>query len=142
MDKRFKPKASRFGVEPSIVAGKQLDAGITASATVNIPIPTPYRKCFIERVAVSYETAPIGGGAITGILQKRSGGSNTAMNSAFTLTGLTVQTENNITILGTLTDAQRILQEGDYLFFAVTAASTVTTQPVGMTITVELLVLE
>jgi hypothetical protein len=137
----FQPKPGRFGVMPEIVSGKQLDAGITASATVNIPIATARRRSTVARCSVHYETAPIGGAAITGKLRKKPvGAAAVDLTAAFTLTGLTVQQVFDIPI--TASELAAIVNEGDYLFFAVTAAGTVTTQPVGLTVNVELLILE
>jgi hypothetical protein len=45
-------------------------------------------------------------------------------------------------LLSTLTDADRLMLEGDGLYVDLTAAGTVTTQPVGLIVTVELAVLE
>jgi hypothetical protein len=139
----YQPKPGRFGTMPEVISGKQLDAGITASATVNIPIATPRRKAILARISGHYETAPIGGAAITGKLRKKPlGAAAFDLTAAFVLTGLTVQQVFDIPLLSTLTELQLIVQEQDYLFFAVTAAGTVTTQPIGLTISVELLIQE
>jgi hypothetical protein len=144
MRNHFQPKPGRFGTMPEIQSGKQLDAGITAAATVNIPIATARRKAIVARCSIHYETAPVGGAAITGVLNKKAkiGGAVTPLTAAFVLTGLATQQVIDIPILASVTELQGIVQEGDYLFFAVTAAGTVTTQPVGMTIVVELLIQE
>jgi hypothetical protein len=143
MRNHFQPKPGRFGTMPEIQSGKQLDAGITAAATVNIPIATARRKAIVARCSIHYETAPVGGSAITGKLRKKPvGAAAIDLTAAFVLTGLATQQVIDIPILASVTELQGIVQEGDYLFFAVTAAGTVTTQPVGMTIVVELLIQE
>lgn len=145
MDRTRKTKAGRFGTHPAFAHGRQLDAGITASATVKVPIATPYRRSFIERFGVSAVTLPIGGAAITAILQKKPvGAAAVALTAGIDLT-VTTQTALQVglgALLSTLTDAQRVLNEGDYLYVDVIAAGTVTTQPVGLQFSVELLVLE
>lgn len=149
MVNHFAPKPGRFGTIPNTLYGKQLDAGITASATVNIPIGTGFRKQVIFRAGVSYETAPVGGAAITGILWKKPVGlAAIAITTAFTLTALALQQVAAIggtlavPLVAGLTDPQLTINEGDYLYFAVTAAGTVTTQPVGLVVTVETLIRE
>lgn len=143
MRNHFQPKPGRYGTMPEVISGKQLDAGITASATTNISIATPRRKAILARISIHFETVPIGGAAITGKLRKKPVGSAAIdLTAAFTLTGLTAQLVIDVPLLTTLSELQAIVQEGDYLFFAVTAAGTVTTQPVGMTVSVELLIQE
>lgn len=145
MDKTRKTKAGRFGTVPAFFKGKQLDAGITASATVKMIIATPYRKAFVERASVVAETLPIGGAAITATLYKKPVGA-----TAIALTGaidLKVATQTALVsglmaLVSTLTDAQRVINEGDILYADLTAAGTVTTQPVGLQIIVEVAVLE
>ena len=146
MDKTRRTKAGRFGTVPAFAYGKQLDAGITASATVKIPIANPCRKSYIERLSVAAATLPIGGAAITATLQKKAadGGAVTALTAATDLTvaNLTALKVAIVALLSTLTDVNRVLQEGDYLYVDVIAAGTVTTQPVGLQFIVELSVLE
>lgn len=143
MDTRFKPKAGRFGVAPVFLVGKQLDAGITASATTFIPIASPYRKLYIVRFTVHCETRPAGGAAITATLLHRPGA--VALTAAQDITAAFITNVNNsfnIPLLVAATDTQRILVEGDTLAASVIAAGTVTTQPVGLSFVVEALVLE
>lgn len=146
MDARFKPKAGRFGVAPVFLVGKQLDAGITASNTVQIPVATPFRKLYVARLTVHCATVAIGGSTITATLQKKPVGvAAVALNTANDIKAAFITSTNtsfNIPLLATLTDAQKILNEGDFLYVDVTAAGTVTTQPVGLIFTVECLVLE
>lgn len=136
----------RFGITPVFVTGKQLDAGITASNTVKIPVALPFRKCFLERLSVSAVTLPAGGAAITGTFKKYDASADAAvtLTAAVDLTSgnLVAQESKEVTILSTLTDSQRIFDEGDTLYLDATAAGTVTTQPAGLTPMAELSVLQ
>lgn len=141
----MKAKAGRFGITPAFVHGKQADAGITASATVVVPVGTPHRKLFVEKAGVLMVTLPAGSAAITATLQKKPVG--TAAVALTAATSLVVATQTayvvgNAVILSTLTDGQRIINEGDSLYWDLTAAGTVTTQPVGFIGTVEVSILE
>lgn len=113
---------------------------------MKVPIAIPYRKSYIERFSAAAATLPIGGAAITATLQKKaaSDGTVTALTAATDLTvaNLTALKTALIALLSTLTDVNRVLQEGDYLYVDVIAAGTVTTQPVGLQFIVELSVLE
>lgn len=141
----MKPKAGRFGITPVFVTGRQIDAGITASATVKIPVATPFRKLYVEKAGVSAVTLPIGGGAITATLYKKPvGGTAVALSAAIDLTvaAQTALVVGAVTILAAATDTQRIVLEGEYLYFDIIAAGTVTTQPAGLVFSIEVLVLE
>lgn len=145
MDKTRKTKAGRYGTEVAFVSGQQLDAGITASATVKMVIASPYRKAYIERASVNAEVLPIGSLAITATLyKKRAGAAAVALTAAIDLkvATQTALVSGVMALLSTLTDADRLMLEGDTLYADLTAAGTVTTQPVGLHITVELAVLE
>ena len=146
MDARFRPKAGRFGVLPTFLYAKQLDAGITASSTVKIPFAIPFRKLWIARMSVSISTTlPAGGAAITAVFQKKpNGASAVALNTGFdlTTTNLVLLIPKEVPILSTVTEAQRIVNEGDSIYVDAIAAGTVTTQPVGLTFCLEAYVLE
>ncbi len=145
MDKTRKTKAGRFGTVPAFFSGKQADAGITASATVVIPVATPRRKTFVERCSVVLQTLPIGSAAITITLMKKPVASAAIALTAATSLLVATQTAlivAEIALLAALTDSERVVAEGDLLYFNVIAAGTVSTQPVGLVGSVEVSVLE
>lgn len=146
MRKHFEPKvAHRSGVLPAFVSGA---VATTANNTNNNRIPTPLRRALVERASVVLST--IGSdadGTILATLYKydASAAAAVALSSALSLEAAGVATANvvvELPILSTLTDAQRLLDEGDSLYVAVVSNSAaIDTAPVG-TYTVELLVKE
>jgi hypothetical protein len=140
--KHKQEKPGRFGTETAFVQGSTIN--VTASSTTNVAISSPRRKSYIERLTMTAGSAIVtGSGAITCIVSKKSAAGDVALCSAFTCTGLTAHRSVSIPILSTVTDAQRVLQEGETLNVIYTAAGTVTQQPVGgYIVAAELSVLE
>lgn len=131
----FSPKPGRFG-ENDTVSGVQIGTGgraLTATATVSVSIPKPYRKCQITRVAINGFTAAAGSAAITAQLFKvvgGNGGTRTALTAAFDLTSGGITTLDKwipISISGT--DANSVVLNVDSLTVDLVAAGTVTTVP-------------
>jgi hypothetical protein len=144
MPKFFQPKsAQRSGVQVAFASGRQLDAGITANATTRIPIASPFRKSFIERVTAQVITVPADAdGTILATLKKISGGTTTSLSAALDLETL-VTLVTKLFTLSTLTEMQQTLREGDILVVdVVNNSAAIDTQPVGLIFTAELLPLE
>lgn len=131
----FRPRPGDLG-EMVVVSGAQIGTGgraLTATATVSVSIPKPFRKMQVINVAISGITAAAGSGAITAQVFKvvgGAGGTRTAVTATFDLTtgGLTTLDKVlNIPITGS--EAATILQQADALTVDVVAAGTVTTVP-------------
>ena len=160
MNLQFKPKfGGRIENVIAVLQGKQVDAGITASATTNIPIVSPYQRYIILTACFQMTTPVAGGSAINLWLQKHSqtagdvffsGGQDIRglnANQAYPI-NLSVPNVNTPKFLG----VEQFIEgenfqigglpaQGSYdLFAVVQAAGTVTTQPVGLIITVEVAV--
>lgn len=138
----FAPAPGRLGVFPNLLVG-QCDAAIGNSTTTTYNFGSHPAKCYINRAVVSAGTVPAStSGTILGVIQKYDASANTAV----TLTGnvdleaLTAKEGTAVSLLSTLTDAQRTLDTGDTLQFVVTTTNTVTTAAVDLTVNVELLV--
>jgi hypothetical protein len=84
------------------------------------------------------------GGTILGVIQKydASADAAVALTDNVDLEALTAHEGTAVALLSSLTDAQKTLDTGDTLRFAVTTSSSVTTAAVDLTVNVELLVLE
>ena len=84
------------------------------------------------------------GGTILGVIQKydASADAAVALSGNVDLEALTAHEGTAVTFLSTLTEAQKTMDAGDTIRFAVTASSTVGTAAVDLTVNVELLVLE
>jgi hypothetical protein len=140
----FRPKPGRFGVASAVLAGR-CDAVIGNSGTTTYSFGGHPARCQVSRAMVSAGTVPASsGGTILGVLQKY----DAVANAAVTLTGdvdleaLTAHEGAAVPLLTTLTSAQKTLNPGDTLRFAVTTTSTVGTAAVDLVVNTELLVLE
>ena len=138
----FLPKPGRFGVLPNLLAGR-CDAAIGDSTTTTYNFGSHPALCYINRAVVSALTVPAStSGTITAVLQKYDASANAAvtLTSAVNLEALTAKECTALTFLTTLTEAQRTLDTGDTLQFAVTTNNTVTTAAVDLFVNIELLV--
>lgn len=127
----FEPLPGRFWTNITEIDALPIST-ITASGTTNVFFNARSRKERIERLCVATGTAvPAGGAAITCVfnLVRGLGGATIPLTAAFTLTALSVNSTYIVPLLTTLTDAQRMKQESDTITCVVTAAGTVTTQP-------------
>ena len=94
---------------------------------------------------MSAGTIPVSsGGTILGVIQKydASADAAVALSGNVDLEALTAHEGTAVTFLSTLTEAQKTMDSGDTIRFAVTASSTLGTAAVDLTVNVELLVLE
>jgi len=140
----FAPKPGRLGVLPNVLAGR-CAAAIGDSATTVYNFGGHPARCAISRAVVAAGTVPAStGGTILGVIQKydASADAAVALTDNVDLEALTAHEGTAVALLSSLTDAQKTLDTGDTLRFAVTTSSSVTTAAVDLTVNVELLVLE
>ncbi len=140
----FRPKPGRFGVVPAMVGGPCLAAiGNNTTTTYNLgAVPA---KAYVNRAQVSAGTVPAStSGTILGVIQKYDAANNTAvaLTGNVDLEALTAHEGTAVSLLTTLTDAQRTMLPGDTLRFVVTTNNTVTTAAVDLVVRVELFILE
>jgi hypothetical protein len=131
----YKPKPGRFGLN-LVIGAVQIGTGgraLTATATVSVSIPKPFRKCQLLNIGINGFTAAAGSGAITAQVFKvvgGNGGTRTALTSTFDLTSggfTTLDLAFNMAVTGT--DPQTIAQKADSFTVDLVAAGTVTTAP-------------
>jgi len=142
MGNYFSPLAGRFGIMPNLLAGR-CDAAIGNSTTTTYNFGGHPAKCIINRAVVSAGTVPAStSGTILGVLQKydASADAAVALTDNIDLEALTAHEGTAVTLLTTLTDAQKQLDTGDTVRFVVTTNNTVTTAAVDLMVNVELLV--
>jgi hypothetical protein len=142
MGNYFSPLAGRFGIMPNLLAGR-CDAAIGNSTTTTYSFGGHPAKCIINRAVVSAGTVPAStSGTILGVLQKydASADAAVALTDNIDLEALTAHEGTAVTLLTTLTDAQKQLDTGDTVRFVVTTNNTVTTAAVDLMVNVELLV--
>jgi len=140
----FAPKPGRLGVLPNVLVGR-CDAAIGNSGDTTYSFGSHPARCYINRAVVSAGTVPASaGGAITAVLKKYDASANAAvtLTGSIDLEALTANEGTAVSLLATLTDAERTLDDGDTLQFVVTAASTVDTAAVDLYVNTELFVLE
>lgn len=138
----FAPTAGRFGTLPNLVTGR-CTANIANSTTTTYNFGSHPATCLVTRAIVSAGTVPTSGAAVTGVLQKYDATANTAvaLTAAVDLLTLTAHEGTAVPLITTLTDAQKTLRAGDTLRFVITAAGTITAQPVDLMVNTEVLVL-
>lgn len=150
MLKFYRPRTSdRSGVEHALVQSGIFGTGglaLTASATTQLRVPTPFRRCWIERISLSSGGLVDGAGTELATVFKRDNvaGANVALTAATDLE-VALQVANKVSripFLTTLTDGQRTLQEGDQIYVDIVSSGAITTQPTHSAFVFELLVLE
>ena len=142
MGNYFSPLAGRFGVMPNLLVGR-CSAAIGNSTTTTYNFGGHPAKSIINRAVVSAGTVPAStSGTILGVLQKydASADAAVALTDNIDLEALTAHEGTAVTLLPTLTDAQKTLDTGDTVRFVVTTNNTVTTAAVDLVVNVELLV--
>jgi len=138
----FAPTPGRLGVLPNLLVGR-CDAAIGNSTTTTYSFGSHPAKCYINRAVVSAGTVPAStSGTILGVIQKYDASANAAvtLTADVDLEALTAKEGTAVALLSTLTDAERTLDTGDTLQFAVTTTNTVTTAAVDLMVNVELFV--
>lgn len=138
----FAPTPGRLGVLPNLLVGR-CDAAIGNSTTTTYSFGSHPAKCYINRAVVSAGTVPAStSGTILGVIQKYDASADAAvtLTDNVDLEALVAKEGTAVALLSTLTDAQRTLDTGDTLQFAVTTTNTVTTAAVDLMVNVELFV--
>lgn len=138
----FLPLPGRFGVLPNLVVGR-CDAAIGDNTTTTYSFGGHPAVCLINRAVVSAGTVPAStSGTILGVLKKYDASADAAVSLTgnVDLEALTANEGTAVTLLSTLTEAQKTLDTGDTLQFVVTTNNTVTTAAVDLLVNVELLV--
>jgi D-serine deaminase-like pyridoxal phosphate-dependent protein len=137
----FAPTAGRFGVLPNLVTGR-CAANIANSTTTTYNFGGHPATCLVSRAMVSAGTVPTSASAVTGVLQKYDATANAAvaLTAAVDLLTLTAHEGTAVSLLSSLTDAQKTLRPGDTLRFVITAAGTITAQAVDLMVNTEVLV--
>lgn len=137
----FLPLPGRLGVLPNVIVGRCITTVADSDATTYNFGGHP-ATCVINRAMVSAGTLPASSAAVTGVLQKYDATANAAvaLTAAVDLKGLTAHEGTAVPLLTTLTAAQKTLNPGDTLRFVITAAGTVSTQPVDLVVNTEVLV--
>lgn len=142
MGNAFSPLAGRFGIMPNLLAGR-CNAAIGNNTTTTYSFGGHPAKCLINRAVVSAGTVPAStSGTILAVLQKYDASADTAvaLTDNIDLEALTAHEGTAVTLLSTLTDAQKLLDTGDTVRLVVTTNNTVTTAAVDLMVNVELLV--
>lgn len=137
----FRPKPGRFGIMPVAVTLRP-DFGTLAAGTVVHNLGGYPGTCYINKVSISGGTFPVAATSIEATLAKKPSGTAVPLTSAIDINDQTAGAGVQGTFLTTLTDAQRTLNAGETLELSVVTTGSVTTQPVDVIVTIELLVVE
>lgn len=138
----FQPKPGRYGVQPVIVT-QRLNTGTLAAGTLTFHLGGLPRKAWVSGVTVSAFTYPDAATSVTATLIKRdvSAAADVNLTAAADVDAKTAQQAINVALVNTLTDAQKLLDTGDTLKVSLVTTGTVTVQPVDLTVTVELILM-
>ena len=140
----FAPKPGRLGVAVNLLAGS-CDTTIAGTGTTQYNFGGHPARCYINRAVVSALVAPVSAsGTVLGVLQKYDASANAAvaLTGNIDLEALTANEGTAVSLLSTLTDAERTLDTGDTLRLVVTTTDTVGTPEQDLTVNFELFVLE
>jgi hypothetical protein len=143
----MKAKAGRFGIVPVFVASPA-NGTWTANTTTTGRIPTPKRKCYVVSASIQASTLPADAdGTFLLTIKKYDASADTAVtisdqeNLEALMTHVDVAYE--VTISSSATDAQRMIEEGDTLYYeVVNNSAAIDTQAVNCFVVVELAVME
>ena len=137
----FSPKPGRFGVQP-VVISRRLNTGTLSAGTLTFNLAGLPRKAVISGITYSATTYP-DASTVTAQLIKRdvSAAADVNITAAADVDNKTAQSGINVALLTTLTNAQQLLDTNDTIKVSLATSGTVTTQPVDLTVTVELLLL-
>lgn len=136
-ERHFRPGPGRFGVQAALIQGFNI-ANLTANTTTRVDIGPAPRKSFLDRVMVSQSTLVADAdGTVLATVKKydASADASVTLSSALSLEAdAQVASEGKLfTLLSTLTDAQRTLDEGDVLYVdIVNNSAAIDTQPVNL----------
>lgn len=140
-----RPKPGRFGFSPAILSSGICGA-LTANATTKLGIgASPKRACITAVAAVCSTVAADADGTTLATLKKYDASADAAvtLSSALDLEAMTANEASAFTITTTLTDAQRMLDTGDFLYVDVVNNSlAIDTQPVNLIFTAEISIVE
>ena len=138
----FAPLPGRFGVLPNLLVGR-CDAAIGNNTTTTYSFGGHPAVCVVNRAVVSAGTVPAAtSGTILGVLEKYDASANAAvvLTGNVDLEALVAHEGTAVSLLSTLTAAEKTLDVGDTVRFVVTTNNTVTTAAVDLVVNVELLV--
>jgi hypothetical protein len=145
MRKEFIPRPGAFGTHPVVLSGR-MDGSLTVNDTTTFSIGGIHRKSFIERLSFSQRTvAADADGTVLLTVKKRDASADAAvtLNTAVSLEGRTALESVAITLLSSLTDAERTCDEGDTLYVeVVNNSAAIDTQPADLIVTAILGVLQ
>lgn len=138
----------RFGAQVAYLSQRCPATPLTVNTTTPIVIGAPHRRSWLEQVAVAQSTlVSDADGTVLATVKKYDASANAivVLSSALSLE-VDAQIANEsakFVLLTTLTSAQRVLDEGDVLYVdVVNNSAVIDTQPINLTFTAEILVLE
>lgn len=143
----FRARTKDFG---ALICFKQAAITATASATVTVGLAAisdaadtavaPGHTAYIDEAYLASTTVPAGSSTIQLSIKKydASAGAAVTIVNAFDAKSITASKAKRLTIVTTLTDAQRTMHFGDFLYAELVSAGTVTTNLTGGLLSVKL----
>lgn len=141
MDASYKPKAGRFGLNLTTLVVRPV-FGTLAAGTVVHSLGAYPKRVYVSNISISAGTFPVAATSVVATLQKKPSGTAVPLTSGIDINDKTAATAVQGAFLGTLTDANRVLNPGETLQLSVVTTGAVSAQPADVLVTVELAVLE
>ena len=143
----FRARTKDFG---AFICFKQAAITATASATVTVGLAAisdsadtavaPGHTAYIDEVYLASTTVPAGSSTIQLSIKKydASAGAAVTIVNAFDAKSITASKAKRLTIVTTLSESQRTMHFGDFLYAELVSAGTVTTNLTGGLLSVKL----
>jgi hypothetical protein len=141
----FRPKPGRLGAAPELYSGDILgeSATIANSATTTFTIPIPFRKMRAMRGNISQRTIiVVASGAATVQINRKPAGTAIPLFGTVDASTMTAQVAKKFPALSTQKDGDLVFQEGDTAYYTVVTTASVSTQPVGWVVSLEVTAIE
>lgn len=143
----YQPRTARKGQRLVYLHSDTIGTGgtaVTGSATTTIPIESPYVRGWVEGLSMRGDTAAVSGSGTVLVTVYKWDAANAAavaLNTAVSIeaAGLTaLKTNIPITVLSTLTTAQRTKLEADTFYLEIVSDAAIGTAPVRVQVSVAL----
>lgn len=125
---------------PVPLSSGRINTGTLAAGTQTHNIGGFAPTCYINRATLCAEIFPTAATSCVVTLFKMTGATALALTSGLDINTKTANVPLQFTVLSTLTDAERTLNQGDSLRVSIVTVGVVSTQPEDVTVNVELLI--
>ena len=134
----FLPKPGRLGIAPTAFQSGALNLGTLAAGTQTHNMGAFPNKAYVDSIVVCAGTFPTASTSCTIQISTFDGTNTVNLTAATDINAKTAGAPVALSLLSTLTEAQRTLSTIESLQVSVVTVGTVSVQPVDLTVTVQL----